>query len=63
MAARRMVTRNERIIATKAAEIAATRRRRKAWRKRVSVMTGTSRRTSDLHAASVSGGASRGYCT
>src|SRR5687767_14437642 len=38
MAARRMVTRNERIIATNATEIAATRMRRKAWRKRVSVM-------------------------
>jgi hypothetical protein len=39
MAASRIVKRNERIIATNAAEIAVTSRRRKAWRKRVSVMT------------------------
>src|SRR4029453_4300679 len=38
MAASRIVRRNPRIIATNAAEIAVTRRRRKAWRRWVSVM-------------------------
>lgn len=39
IAANRIVRRNARIIATNAAEIAITSRSRKAWRKRVSVMT------------------------
>jgi hypothetical protein len=38
MAARRIVTRNSRIIATKATEIPVTSRRRKALRKRVSLI-------------------------
>ena len=40
MAASRIVSRNARIIATNATEIAVTSRRRKAWRKRVSVIAG-----------------------
>jgi hypothetical protein len=40
MAARRIVKRNTRIMATNAAEIAVTMRRRKTWRKRVSVIGG-----------------------
>jgi hypothetical protein len=39
MAAKRIVSRNARIIAMNAAEIAVTSRTRKAWRKRVSVIT------------------------
>ena len=50
MAASRMVSRNARIMATNAAEMAVTSRSRKAWRKRVSVMTRPEH--SDLYADS-----------
>ena len=43
MAASKIVRRNVLIIVTNAIEIAATSSRRKAWRKRVSVMTGLAR--------------------
>src|SRR5688572_13399242 len=50
MAASRIVSRNARIMATNAAEIAATSRRRKAWRKRVSVMARSESASEDVAA-------------